>query len=190
MLTLLTSRPLGCADDRKSVHRSVPGRAGSPVAGRRDRSGRAARPRAGGDRGGSAGTERVRHRRCAARPGGGRRAPRRAGPRGRPRALGRDTGGSVRIPAGLWGVGGFRPSFGRVDTAGVFPLSWSLDTVGPLAGSVADARIGWSALTGVPAAARAVAGLRVGVPAGGWVDRGGAEGGAAGGGPGPRGARP
>ena len=96
-----------------------------------------------------------------------------------PLALGTDTGGSVRIPAALCGVVGFRPSFGRVDTAGVFPLSWSLDTVGPLAGSVADARIGWSVLTGVPAAARAVAGLRVGVPAGEWFDRVEAEVGAA-----------
>jgi aspartyl-tRNA(Asn)/glutamyl-tRNA(Gln) amidotransferase subunit A len=52
-------------------------------------------------------------------------------------ALGSDTGGSVRIPAGLCGVTGLRPTFGRVSTDGCFPLSWSLDTVGPMARSAA-----------------------------------------------------
>jgi aspartyl-tRNA(Asn)/glutamyl-tRNA(Gln) amidotransferase subunit A len=90
-----------------------------------------------------------------------------------PLALGTDTGGSVRIPAALCGVVGLRPSFGRIPTAGVFPLSWSLDTVGPLAGFVADARIGWSVLTGTPAsdARRPVSALRVGVPTDEWFDR-------------------
>jgi aspartyl-tRNA(Asn)/glutamyl-tRNA(Gln) amidotransferase subunit A len=89
-----------------------------------------------------------------------------------PLAVGTDTGGSVRIPAALCGTVGLRPSFGRIGTAGVFPLSWSLDTVGPLAGSVADARIGWSVLAGVPApTAREVAQPRIGVPAGEWFDR-------------------
>jgi aspartyl-tRNA(Asn)/glutamyl-tRNA(Gln) amidotransferase subunit A len=53
-------------------------------------------------------------------------------------ALGTDTGGSVRIPAAFCGIAGLKPTIGRVDTAGVEPLSWSLDTVGPLARTVCD----------------------------------------------------
>ena len=53
-------------------------------------------------------------------------------------ALGSDTGGSIRIPAALTGTVGFKPTFGRLETAGVFPLSPALDTVGPIARSVAD----------------------------------------------------
>jgi len=53
-------------------------------------------------------------------------------------ALGTDTGGSIRIPASLCGVYGLKPTFGRVSTAGVCPLSKSLDHVGPLANSVDD----------------------------------------------------
>jgi aspartyl-tRNA(Asn)/glutamyl-tRNA(Gln) amidotransferase subunit A len=53
-------------------------------------------------------------------------------------ALGTDTGGSVRIPAALNGVTGLRPTLGRVSNRGVFPVSWSLDVVGPLARSVVD----------------------------------------------------
>ncbi len=56
-------------------------------------------------------------------------------------ALGTDTGGSIRIPASLCGVVGLKPAFGRVSTRGVFPLSWNLDHVGPLARSVRDAAI-------------------------------------------------
>ena len=44
-------------------------------------------------------------------------------------ALGTDTGGSIRIPAGLCGIVGLKPTFGRVSRKGVFPLSNSLDTV-------------------------------------------------------------
>lgn len=47
-----------------------------------------------------------------------------------PFALGTDTGGSVRIPASLCGVVGFKPTFGRLSTRGVFPLAPSFDTVG------------------------------------------------------------
>jgi aspartyl-tRNA(Asn)/glutamyl-tRNA(Gln) amidotransferase subunit A len=53
-------------------------------------------------------------------------------------ALGSDTGGSVRVPAALCGVTGLRPTYGRVSTVGCFPLSWSLDTVGPMARSAED----------------------------------------------------
>ncbi|MFA6266073.1 MAG: amidase [Pseudolabrys sp.] len=52
-------------------------------------------------------------------------------------AIGSDTGGSVRIPASLCGVVGFKPSKQRVATEGAFPLSYSLDSIGPLAKSVA-----------------------------------------------------
>jgi aspartyl-tRNA(Asn)/glutamyl-tRNA(Gln) amidotransferase subunit A len=54
-------------------------------------------------------------------------------------ALGTDTGGSIRIPASLCGVVGFKPTYGRVSTRGVFPLSWNLDHVGPLTTCVQDA---------------------------------------------------
>jgi aspartyl-tRNA(Asn)/glutamyl-tRNA(Gln) amidotransferase subunit A len=56
-------------------------------------------------------------------------------------ALGTDTGGSIRIPASLCGVVGFKPTFGRVSLRGVFPLSWNLDHVGPLANCVRDAAL-------------------------------------------------
>jgi aspartyl-tRNA(Asn)/glutamyl-tRNA(Gln) amidotransferase subunit A len=53
-------------------------------------------------------------------------------------ALGTDTGGSIRIPASLCGVVGFKPTYGRVSLRGVFPLSWNLDHVGPLTKTVED----------------------------------------------------
>lgn len=53
-------------------------------------------------------------------------------------ALGSDTGGSVRIPASCCGVVGFKPTYGRVPTEGVMPLSWTLDHVGPMGHSVTD----------------------------------------------------
>ncbi len=53
-------------------------------------------------------------------------------------ALGSDTGGSVRIPAAACGVTGLKTTWGRVSRAGAMPLSHSLDTVGPLAGSAED----------------------------------------------------
>jgi len=56
-------------------------------------------------------------------------------------ALGTDTGGSIRIPASLCGVVGLKPTYGRVSLRGVFPLSWNLDHVGPLASCVRDAAL-------------------------------------------------
>jgi aspartyl-tRNA(Asn)/glutamyl-tRNA(Gln) amidotransferase subunit A len=53
-------------------------------------------------------------------------------------ALGSDTGGSVRLPAALCGVVGFKPSYDRLPRGGAFPLAWSLDHPGVFARSVAD----------------------------------------------------
>jgi aspartyl-tRNA(Asn)/glutamyl-tRNA(Gln) amidotransferase subunit A len=53
-------------------------------------------------------------------------------------SLGSDTGGSVRIPAALCGVVGMKPTFGCLSKRGVFPLSWTLDHLGPLTRTVED----------------------------------------------------
>jgi aspartyl-tRNA(Asn)/glutamyl-tRNA(Gln) amidotransferase subunit A len=55
-----------------------------------------------------------------------------------PCAMGSDTGGSIRIPAALNGIVGLKTAEGRIDRTGVFPLSPTLDTVGPLARTVED----------------------------------------------------
>ena len=64
-----------------------------------------------------------------------------------PVALGTDTGGSVRVPAALCGVVGMRPTYGALSSAGVFPLSPTMDVVGPLAANVRDTAIAWWALS-------------------------------------------
>jgi len=63
-------------------------------------------------------------------------------------ALGSDTGGSIRIPAALCGTVGMKPTFGRVSKSGVFPLSWSLDHVGPITRTVEDNALMLNALAG------------------------------------------
>ncbi|WP_336204205.1 amidase [Nonomuraea sp. LPB2021202275-12-8] len=64
-----------------------------------------------------------------------------------PLALGTDTGGSVRIPAALCGVAGFKPAYGAIPVDGVFPLSQSFDHVGVLAGDERDCLLAYRCLT-------------------------------------------
>ncbi|HYB44627.1 MAG TPA: amidase [Candidatus Methylomirabilis sp.] len=63
-------------------------------------------------------------------------------------ALGSDTGGSIRIPASLCGITGIKPTYGRVSRAGVLPLAWSLDHVGPMCRSAADCALMLGAMAG------------------------------------------
>lgn len=81
-------------------------------------------------------------------------------------ALGTDTGGSVRAPASLCGLVGFKPTFGRISTEGVIPYSWTLDHVGTLTRSAADAGILFRSLATKyrENAALKLDGLRVGIP--------------------------
>jgi aspartyl-tRNA(Asn)/glutamyl-tRNA(Gln) amidotransferase subunit A len=76
-----------------------------------------------------------------------------------PGALGSDTGGSVRHPASMCSLAGMKPTYGRVSRAGVVPLSFSLDNVGPLTRTVEDNAIMLTAIAGHdprdPASARA-----------------------------------
>ena len=95
-------------------------------------------------------------------------------------ALGSDTGASIRLPAHFCGVVGIKPTWGRVSRANAMPLSWSLDTVGPLTRTVEDAALIMGLIAGpdpadptaadeavpdyVAGLARGAKGLRVGVP--------------------------
>jgi aspartyl-tRNA(Asn)/glutamyl-tRNA(Gln) amidotransferase subunit A len=63
-------------------------------------------------------------------------------------ALGSDTGGSIRLPAACCGIVGLKPTYGRVSRAGVMPLSWSNDHVGPMARTVRDAALMLQAIAG------------------------------------------
>ncbi|MCO6419180.1 amidase [Siccirubricoccus sp. KC 17139] len=84
--------------------------------------------------------------------------------------LGTDTGGSCRIPAALCGVVGYKPTARRVPITGVLPLSPSLDSVGPLARSVACCHLLDAVIAGeerpAPLRPRPVAGLRLALPRG------------------------
>ena len=65
-----------------------------------------------------------------------------------PMALGTDTGGSVRVPAALCGIVGLKTTVGRVSRAGVYPLCWTLDSVGPITRCVEDAALVYQAMQG------------------------------------------
>jgi aspartyl-tRNA(Asn)/glutamyl-tRNA(Gln) amidotransferase subunit A len=102
-------------------------------------------------------------------------------------ALGSDTGGSIRIPAGLSGVVGLKATYGRVSKAGVMPHTWSLDNAGPLTRRVEDAALTLRVIAGFdprdPGSAdmpvgdylaslkKGIRGLRVGVPREHFWDR-------------------
>jgi aspartyl-tRNA(Asn)/glutamyl-tRNA(Gln) amidotransferase subunit A len=84
-------------------------------------------------------------------------------------AIGTDTGGSIRVPAGLCGLVGFKPSRQRVPTDGAFPLSKTLDSIGPIAKTVTDCVKADAAMAGekfVPLEPIELAGLRLGVAVG------------------------
>src|SRR5260370_15402541 len=83
-------------------------------------------------------------------------------------AIGSDTGGSIRIRAWLCGVVGFKPALGTIELTGVVPVSWSLDTVGPMAPDVASAARAFSMMSRDTAAVDQLAKPRLAVPAG-WV---------------------
>ncbi len=102
-----------------------------------------------------------------------------------PAALGSDTGGSIRLPAHFCGVTGFKPTYGRVSRANAMPLSFSLDTVGPLARTADDCALIMETIAGPDPldpttshspgwrsehAQRSPQGLRIGVPASFYVD--------------------
>jgi aspartyl-tRNA(Asn)/glutamyl-tRNA(Gln) amidotransferase subunit A len=88
-------------------------------------------------------------------------------------AVGSDTGGSIRIPAGLCGCVGFKPTIGMISTEGVVPLSRSLDTIGSLAPDVRTAAAAVEMMSGlggglVPGLLRG--GYRLAVPQGWFED--------------------
>jgi aspartyl-tRNA(Asn)/glutamyl-tRNA(Gln) amidotransferase subunit A len=81
-------------------------------------------------------------------------------------SIGTDTGGSTRIPAAVCGIVGFKPTAERIPTAGAFPLSFSLDSIGPLATSVADCALADAVMAGIapePLASRSLSGARLGL---------------------------
>lgn len=102
-------------------------------------------------------------------------------------SLGSDTGGSIRIPASFCGVVGLKPTYGRVSRVGVFPESWSLDHVGPIAKTVADAGLLMNIISGhderdptsankpVPDFTKSltsdIVGIKIGVPENHFFDR-------------------
>jgi aspartyl-tRNA(Asn)/glutamyl-tRNA(Gln) amidotransferase subunit A len=102
-----------------------------------------------------------------------------------PAALGSDTGGSIRMPAHFCGVTGFKPTNGRVSRANCMPLSFTLDTVGPLAQTAEDCALILSIIAGpdpldpttasapawdAKAAKRPAKGMTIGIPKSFYVD--------------------
>jgi aspartyl-tRNA(Asn)/glutamyl-tRNA(Gln) amidotransferase subunit A len=81
-------------------------------------------------------------------------------------AVGTDTAASIRTPASCCGIVGLKPTFGRVSTRGVIPLSWSLDHVGPMCRTVDDAALMLQAMSDFEPAENGgtVSGLRIGMP--------------------------
>lgn len=76
-----------------------------------------------------------------------------------PFALGTDTGGSVRVPAALCGIVGLKTTIGRISRGGVYPLSWTLDSVGPITRSVEDAALVYQAMQGADPRDTSTAGI-------------------------------
>jgi aspartyl-tRNA(Asn)/glutamyl-tRNA(Gln) amidotransferase subunit A len=89
-------------------------------------------------------------------------------------AIGTDTGGSVRVPAALCGLVGFKPSRQHIPTDGAFPLSKTLDSIGPIAKSVEDCAKADAVMAGEafsPLEPLALTGLRFGIAEGLPLDR-------------------
>lgn len=88
-------------------------------------------------------------------------------------AIGTDTGGSVRVPAAFCGLVGFKPTARRIDLDGVYSLSPTLDSIGPIAWTVEDCAITDSVLSGGPGlgvAAVEPSRITIGVPRHGLID--------------------
>jgi aspartyl-tRNA(Asn)/glutamyl-tRNA(Gln) amidotransferase subunit A len=88
--------------------------------------------------------------------------------------IGSDTGGSCRTPAAFCGIVGFKPSRQRIPTDGAFPLSFTLDSIGPMARSVADCEKADAVMAREEYVARepaSLSGLRIGIPKGMPLDR-------------------
>ncbi|WP_419913978.1 indoleacetamide hydrolase [Hoeflea sp.] len=83
-----------------------------------------------------------------------------------PGGIGTDTGASVRLPAALCGIVGYRPTVGRYSGSGIVPISHTRDTAGPMVRSVADARLLDAVMSGVPSSGDTadLKSVRIGVP--------------------------